>query len=199
MRRVLRTVAKVLLVGMLFTLSLAVNAIIIFRLTSRTTPMRLKANDSLNTRFPIVVISTRQSNKGLQARIVFKSSLGQYISTLHTHSFVVPPGGVTEVNRQLAQQVLSRELGFSGPGRVEILKVDNGAQYLKVTAHWGSDRTYTGWYVATQRSFQAEQFLCYSLVGHVAQSLAASIPVTIVLWAIGFGIYRLVRSRRALS
>lgn len=199
MQRLLRRAAISCLLGISIILTWIGVARIIERLTPERSPITIEKGMSVTPQFPVLVLSPDRALGRLQARIVFKPNVDDYISKIQDCTFLVPVTSLSRINDDLGKQVLSAARGYSGPGRVDVLKNTGGRQYLKVTASWGSDHTYMAWYVATPKAYQPKRFLHHSAIGRRVDSLVTSIPITLVLWVTGIPVYRFVRSRKAIS
>lgn len=142
---------------------------------------------------PVVVISRSPVKGSYQASAVFRYALDGYLKTLGSYSFLIPKGEIDRVNKQLAEQVYSREKGFFGPSSVEVIAtLDTSRQSLRVTGTYGEPAhpaTVTGWYIASKKGFTPRYIRSFSPSRFHAAMYLLALPLTVILWALGISLY----------
>ena len=143
--------------------------------------------------FPVLVVSSDPKSPLVQARIVFKKDLGDFLAKNPDSTYLVPAGQEERLNDEVAK-LPDLETG-SPPFRAGFMvtRLAEGRQALRVHYDLYDDMTRVGWYEATENEIFPKSQKAH---GDIGLLIVPAFFINLVLWAILYFAYVLIRRWR---
>jgi hypothetical protein len=149
-------------------------------------------------KFPVLVLTPGAKPGEYRTKILYREELAGYLTAHPKHTFLVPRGQETRLNRALAESQHGKVRGF----RVlylemfSVRELPDGHQRLRVTRPVNG-RENIGYYTADAKGIKPILHTRYDALSSFRDSVLISFTANIVLWAIGILAYIRKRIRRA--
>ena len=130
-------------------------------------------------------------DNSLEAHIIYKKDLDDFLKYYHEYSFLVPVGQAEKLNEEL----LRRSYGVTSVShypwlmRFKVTPLANGRQLLEVEYQQDDDHANVGWYETDGKEIIPKFHKRYFGPGLVFSVLPWAFAANVVLWGIGLGFY----------